>query len=87
MISDGPVSLGCDDQNAHCDTNVTADTNCIDLSGLATEGYLGVVPISPNGSGSWDTSSTGYTLQRDASDIITVRACESENTSEIWVAR
>lgn len=29
----------------------------------------------------------GYTLQRDTTGIITVRACESENSDEIWVAR
>jgi prepilin-type N-terminal cleavage/methylation domain-containing protein len=87
MITDGAVSSGCDDQNAYCDTNVTDDDNCINLAGLVTEGYLGDVPVSPNGSGTWSTSITGYTLQRDTTGIITIRACESENTSEIWSAR
>ncbi len=87
MVTNGSVGTGCADQNTYCDTDVTADTNCVDLSGLASEGYLGDVPISPDGSGEWSASSTGYTLQRNASGIVTVRACESENTSEIWVAR
>lgn len=87
MVSDGAVASGCDDQNTYCDTDVTSDTHCVDLSGLVTEGYLGDVPVSPNGSGTWTSSTTGYTLQRDSTGIITVRACESENTSEIWVAR
>ena len=87
MITDGVVSVGCDDQNAYCDTNITDDNNCVDLSGLVTEGYLGDVPVSSNGSGSWSASITGYSLQRNATGIITIRACESENTTEIWVAR
>jgi len=87
MIVDGSVSSGCDDQNTYCDTNVTADGNCVNLDGLVTEGYLGDLPVSPNGSGSWTASITGYTLQRDTTGIITVRACESENSDEIWVAR
>ena len=87
MITDGAVTSGCDDANTNCDTNVTDDDNCVDLAGLVTEGYIGDVPISPNGAGTWSTTSTGYTLQRDSSGVITIKACESENTTEIWVAR
>lgn len=87
MITDGAVVAGCDDQNAYCDVDVNDDNNCVNLSGLVTEGYLGDVPMSPNGSGSWSASITGYTLQRNTTGIITIRACESENTTEIWVAR
>lgn len=74
----------------NCDTNPT-QAACVDLTSgtddLVTEGYLGSIPISPIGSGSWTASITGYTLQRDTTGIITVRACESENSDEIWVAR
>jgi len=87
MIVDGSVASGCDDQNTYCDTNVSGDAYCVNLVGLVTEGYLGDVPVSPNGSGAWTLSITGYTLQRDTTGIITVRACESENSDEIWVAR
>jgi len=90
MITDGG-GTDCDAQNAYCDTNVTTETvggdHCVDLSGLVTEGYLGDVPLSPNGAGSWSASISGYTIQRDTTGIITVRACESENSDEIWVAR
>lgn len=92
MITDGvPGAPDCDGGNANCDTNVTAEfvagDHCLDLSGLVTEGYLGDVAVSPNGAGTWTGDLSGYTLQRSATGIITVRACESENTSEIWVAR
>lgn len=87
MIVDGAVVAGCDDQNAYCDTNVTSDSNCLNLADLVTEGYLGDVPVSPNGSGSWSSSITGYTLERETTGIVTVRACESENSSEIFITR
>lgn len=90
MITDG-AGTDCDGGNANCDTNVTTEAvggdHCVDLAGLVTEGYLGDVPISPAGAGTWAADISGYTLQRDTTGIITVRACESENTSEIWVAR
>lgn len=82
--------IGTDTSNCNsytCDTSVSGATYCVNLTGLVTEGYLGSVPISPNGSGSWTSGHTGYTLQRDTTGIITVRACESENSDEIWLAR
>lgn len=87
MIVDGATVTGCDDNNASCDVDVTDDDNCVDLSGLVTEGYLGSVAVSPKGAATWSSTRTGYTLQRNTSGIIIVRACESENTSDIWVAR
>jgi len=83
----GTDTTGCDDDNASCDTNVTNDTSCVDLTGLATEGYLSSVIISPNGVVTWSAGTTGYTLQRDSTGIIHIRACESENTTEITVSR
>jgi type IV pilus assembly protein PilA len=87
MITDGNVISGCDDQNSHCDTAVSGDGNCVNLAQLVTDGYLGSVAISPNGAGSWATSATGFTLQRDSNNILTLRACESENTTEIKLVR
>ena len=57
------------------------------LAGLVTAGKLGAVPVSPNGAGTWTAGHSGYTLQRDATGIITTRACESENTTEIFLSR
>ncbi len=84
---------GCDDNNASCDSNVTSDTHCVNVAGLISEGYLPSMPISPTGSITWDDGNavgeegSGYTLSRSATGIITVRACESENTTEISAAR
>ena len=93
LVNGTAMNSGCADNNANCDTNVTATGNCVDLSGLVTEGYLGSVPVSPAGSVTWDDGDTvgeegtGYTLQRDTSGILTIRACESENTTEIEAVR
>ncbi|OIO52458.1 MAG: hypothetical protein AUJ19_01435 [Parcubacteria group bacterium CG1_02_58_44] len=83
----GTASAGCDDQNAACDTVVTSDASCVDLSDLASAGYLQSIPVSPEGSVDWSPNATGYTLSRSDVGTITVRACESENTSEISASR
>lgn len=83
MIGGG--TSGCD---LTCNTPVSTSTACVDLSGLVTTGYIGKVPVSPNGSGTWNASTTGYTIQKDTSGIVTVRACEKENsTVEIKIVR
>ncbi|MFH1286935.1 MAG: prepilin-type N-terminal cleavage/methylation domain-containing protein [Candidatus Magasanikbacteria bacterium] len=87
MIVDGATATGCDDQNAYCDTDVTADTSCANLDFLVEEGYIADVPVSPNGSGSWWSTITGYTISRSASGTLTLRACESENSDEILLLR
>ncbi len=69
-----------------CDVLTTA-SECLDLTPLVSEGYIGAVPVSPNGEGLWTASTTGYTLQRD-SGIITIRSCESEGGGgEIFIVR
>ncbi|HKL17044.1 MAG TPA: prepilin-type N-terminal cleavage/methylation domain-containing protein [Patescibacteria group bacterium] len=90
MITDGS-SNDCDNQNDYCASNVAKETAsgeyCLNLSGLVSEGYLEELPISPNGKGNWSKSMAGYTLEKSQNGIITIRACESEKTPEIWVAR
>jgi len=87
MINDGSAATGCDDNNAQCDTAVTNDTACANLTGLVTGGYLASVPTSPNGAGTWTAARSGYTISRSATNVLTVRACESENTTEIFSSR
>lgn len=70
-----------------CDTNATSTDACVDLSGLVTEGYLSKVPISPNGDGTWAAGHTGYTIEKATTGIISVYACESENTGSISITR
>lgn len=65
----------------------TTPTAFVSLDDLVTEGYIGSLPISPNGAGSWAAANTGYTIQKSATGIITIRACENEGTTEISVSR
>jgi prepilin-type N-terminal cleavage/methylation domain-containing protein len=84
----GSATSGCDDNNSDCDTNVTNDTACVNLSGLQDEGYLGTVPIAPTATTTWTASVTGYTLMTTSSGKnVVVRACSSENTDEISITR
>jgi type II secretory pathway pseudopilin PulG len=91
MIVDGNMDEGCDDNNLVCTNDelsasedVTADTDCVDLSGLVTAGYLGQVPVSPSSQVSWDDGSadgengTGYLLEKQSTGIVSIRACEAE---------
>ena len=87
MVNDGSVATGCDDNNASCDTAVTNDTSCVSLAGLVTSGHLPVIPTSPTGAATWTAGRTGYTLTRSATNIVTLRSCESENTTEISSSR
>lgn len=75
----GTATSGCDD--FACDTAVGADGNCVNLNGLVSEGYMGEVPVSPNGEGSWSQSLTGYTIMTSSTGAIVVRACEAEGSS------
>ena len=82
MITDGvPAAPNCNAGAAYCDApDVTAETvpgdHCVNLADLITQGYLGKVPVSPNGDGSWNKNLTGYTMEKSSTGILTVRACE-----------
>ncbi len=74
----GTASSGC---NANC-ASVLASSDCIDLTELVTRGYLGSIPVSPNESGSWNSSLTGYAFYRASSTgAITIKACEVGNAT------
>ena len=79
----GATAVGVTD---HCDTNPT-QAICLDISALVGEGYLGGIPVSPEGTGTWGVAMTGYTLQKDTSGIVHIRACESENSDPIAISR
>lgn len=97
MIVDGTAPADCTAANASCGVDVTAAASCVDLSELVTQGYLGKIPVSPKGgaftwAGKDGTSPgvsglTGYTIEKSSTGILTVRACEAENATEIKVSR
>jgi prepilin-type N-terminal cleavage/methylation domain-containing protein len=85
MISNATTTSGCDD---NCSA-VTSDTSCVNIQGLVTEGYIGELPVSPNGAANWTGALTGYYMIRNesATGTISIYACEAENTSSISVTR
>jgi len=93
-VNGATMVSGCDDNNAACTTDVSADTRCVNIAGLVTGGYMDAVPVSPAGAVTWDDGSgatdegTGYTISVDANGIVTVRSCENEQTTtEITASR
>lgn len=84
----GTATTGCASRNTSCETAVSSTTACVDLSALVTQGYMESIPVSSNGAGMWSASFTGYTITRNANaGTVTIRACESENTTEIKATR
>lgn len=80
----GTASIGC---NVSACSEVTASANCVNLTDLSTQGYLGNVPVSPNGAGTWSDSLTGYYLSRNTNGSLTVGACDAEGADPITVNR
>ncbi|MEK7150817.1 MAG: prepilin-type N-terminal cleavage/methylation domain-containing protein [Patescibacteria group bacterium] len=72
--------------NVSCDVPM-ALSKCADISQLQSRGYLGAVPISPNGEGNWSNNVSGYYIQLNANNSVTVGSCESENQASISITR
>jgi prepilin-type N-terminal cleavage/methylation domain-containing protein len=77
------------DGTSGCDTNCTAFTvastgACVNLNGVTSTsslvlgGYMGSIPVSPNGVKTWTASTTGYVLRKASNGIVTIGACENE---------
>ncbi|MFH1661927.1 MAG: prepilin-type N-terminal cleavage/methylation domain-containing protein [Candidatus Falkowbacteria bacterium] len=84
MISTATTTTGC---NASACSAIAGTADCVNLYELVTDGYLGALPISPNGSGSWSSTLTGYYFVYNSNGSVTVTACEAENTSSISLTR
>lgn len=74
---------------ANCSVTCDGDTTnrCANLNQLVSRGYLGKLPISQNGTGNWSANLSGYYVQLNANNSVTVGACESENAPTISVTR
>jgi len=90
LTVDTPAMVGtsggdCSALVACADVSVSA--SCVDLSTLATEGYLASVPVAPTGAVTYDDATTGYTITRNTNGSLTVAACESEGVASVSVSR
>lgn len=68
--------------------NITLGTvACVDLTTPLTK-YLKSMPISPqSGATIYASTNTGYTVTVDANNIVTIKACGTEGTTNISVSR
>jgi prepilin-type N-terminal cleavage/methylation domain-containing protein len=94
MIYDTTSALTAVAPPTDCDVTIAAlATEYVGLggatSGLVFEGYLGKIPVSPQGPSAvtWVPGVTGYYLIKNTNGSITVGACESENANEIKASR
>lgn len=75
-------ATGCDVACTNAPDDLQED--CIDLTPLVTEGYLGAVPSDPsNGT----PELTNYYITSAANGTLTVGACAPENEAEIQLTR
>ena len=84
IISNASTTSGC---LVTCDATIASGSNCVNLSSLVSGGWLGQIPVSPNGDQSWTSVLTGYYLTRNANGSVTVGACESENVTAINITQ
>jgi type IV pilus assembly protein PilA len=75
----GTDTTGCAIATGGC---AAAATSCVDL-GTALGSYLKSIPIDPTGT----AGKTGYTIVRDANNMVTVRACNAEGGVTILTSR
>ncbi len=82
----GTDVTGCN-YTAGTGCEVTTQTACRDLGSLVTEGYLGKMPINPNGDGTWVLAKTGYYVKKNTNNSISIGSCDTESTTAIEVTR
>lgn len=83
QISSATTTTAC---NTNCSAVANAD-ECVNLQSLVDDGYLSSLPVNPNGSGSWNSTRTGYYMRRNTNGSIVIGSCDAESTSPISVQR
>jgi prepilin-type N-terminal cleavage/methylation domain-containing protein len=76
----GTAATGCAIATGGC--AVAGATDCVDL-GTALGNYLKSIPVDPNGT----AALTGYSIVKDANNMVTVRACNAEGGMTILTSR
>ncbi len=63
-----------------------AATACVDLTTPLNK-YLKSIPVDPTAGATWTTAKTGYDVIVDTNGLVTVRACGTEGTNNIFSSR
>jgi prepilin-type N-terminal cleavage/methylation domain-containing protein len=79
----GTGATGCAIATGGCTVAAVA---CVDLTTPLVK-YLKSMPIDPNGGTVYTAAKTGYSVTVDANNIVTVKACGTEGTTNISVSR
>lgn len=83
----GTAASGC---NVSCAVAGTTTTSCADLDGSLVQEYIVQIPIDPKGNDNtyaYDSTRTGYYINKTSQDRIAVGACNPERVSSIFVQR
>ncbi|MEK7504819.1 MAG: prepilin-type N-terminal cleavage/methylation domain-containing protein [Patescibacteria group bacterium] len=87
QISNATTTSGCDTGCAAFISGGTPGAKCLNLQSLVDEGYLGKMPVNPNGSGSWSSALSGYYASRNTNGSVTIGSCDAESATPISVTR
>lgn len=84
MTSTSTIGTCTTGGNSDCTAANGTATACVDLTGLVTGGYLGSVPMDPS---TGTASKTDYYIASSTTGILTIGACDPENSAVIKVSR
>lgn len=79
----GTATTGCTITTGGCSVAATA---CVDLT-MPLAKYLKNVPIDPTGGNIFTAAKTGYSIAVDTNNIVTVKACGTEGSTNISQSR
>lgn len=79
----GTGATGCAISTGGCTAISRA---CVDLTTLMAK-YLKTIPIDPLGGATYIAAHTGYSVTIDTNNIVTIKACGTEGSTNITVSR
>lgn len=79
----GTGASGCAIATGGCSVVAAA---CVDLTTPLVK-YLKSIPIDPLGSPTYTAAKTGYSVTVDANNIVTIKACGTEGSTNISISR
>lgn len=79
----GTGASGCAIATGGCSVVATA---CVDLTTPLAK-YLKSIPVDPSGGTTYTAAKTGFSVTVDANNIVTIKACGTEGTTNISQSR
>jgi prepilin-type N-terminal cleavage/methylation domain-containing protein len=79
----GTGAAGCAIATGGCTVTAAA---CLNLATPLVK-YLKSIPVDPSGAATYTDAKTGYSAQQDSNGLVTIRACGTEGTTNIFTSR